>query len=117
MLTAVLTTARACETVSRLASRVALPQKSTDLWQVQGSDHQTISAPKVVVATNHTHPAIPILPRNDSFVRPIIHRKVFGEALTEVFEDPSMPNVTIPGGGKSGTDMVYGAATMYTMKR
>ncbi|KAL8645587.1 MAG: hypothetical protein Q9210_006624 [Variospora velana] len=91
--------------------KVASLQKSADTWQVHGAGNQTISAPKLVVATGHTsRPAMPTLPGKDNFLGPILHQKDFGKASIEVFKDSSRPNVTVLGGGKSAADMVYASA-------
>lgn len=88
--------------------RVVSLEKLNDRWQVWGSDAQTMSAPRVIVATGHTsRPVMPALPQNEPFLGLVIHQKDFGKASKDVFKDSSIPNVTVLGGGKSAADMVY----------
>lgn len=95
--------------------RVENVEKADEGWKirtrsVQSDQVQEFKCLKVAVATGLTsQPNIPTFPHQEEFQAPICHHENFGELSKTVLEKPECKNVTVLGGGKSATDMVYEA--------
>lgn len=106
---------------SSLRSRIHFGQRVVNVervdegWKVctrsfQNDQVQEFRCSKVAVATGLTsQPNIPTFLHHEDFQAPICHHKNFGEISKKVLDKPECKNVTVLGGGKSATDMVYEA--------
>ena len=87
--------------------------KEDGIWIVSGhhkklNRSESLSSSRIIVASGSTStPAMPHLPNEDRFQGPILHQKYFGKASATMLTSPSCQNVTVLGGGKSASDMVY----------
>ncbi|KAL8947214.1 MAG: hypothetical protein Q9222_006480 [Ikaeria aurantiellina] len=84
--------------------------KTGNTWNIAGKDksglYTSIQSHKIIIASGLTSVAsMPTLPGRESFGKPILHQKDFGQST--VLSDPDVQNITVLGGAKSAADMVY----------
>lgn len=92
--------------------------KDGDVWCVRARLEETdveYRSRKVIVATGQNSiPKVPHLPGSDSFHGSIIHQKDFGRSAILTADESKLhehTNITVLGGSKSASDIVYAAAT------
>ncbi|KAK5164782.1 uncharacterized protein LTR77_009446 [Saxophila tyrrhenica] len=92
--------------------------KEDNVWRVHAKLHgQDVSyaSTKLIIATGQNSiPSLPRLPGRESFKGPIIHQKDFGRSriLTPDEENAhDHTDITVVGGSKSASDIVYAAAS------
>ncbi|KAI4240093.1 MAG: hypothetical protein L6R40_005332 [Gallowayella cf. fulva] len=83
--------------------------KESGEWTIFGRDASgegRLRATKLIIASGLTSiPNMPTLPGQETFGKPIIHQKDFGQSA--VLSSPDIRNVTVQGGAKSAADLVY----------
>lgn len=94
--------------------RVHKIDKTGGIWKFDtegsGGLQRLFQATKFVIATGNTStPNMPSLPNQEEFMGKILHHRDFANASQSVLGAPSCKYVTVIGGGKSATDMVYEA--------
>lgn len=99
-------------------------RKDDGVWCIRASlAGQAIQyyATKIIITTGQNSvPNLPSIPGSDSFRGPIIHQKDLGRSKILTTDEPSLEkhtNITVLGGSKSASDIVYAAATDTNLPR